>query len=86
MDWLNDHQLLNFWLVAREGTVQRASELLHVTPASVSIQVRQLERSLGMKLVKRLDGAVGQRLAQVPDALDARLHRFVLAGSASRAS
>jgi LysR family transcriptional activator of nhaA len=53
VDWLNYHQLLNFWLVAREGSVQRASESLHVTPASVSIQVRQLERALGTKLVKK---------------------------------
>jgi LysR family transcriptional activator of nhaA len=53
MDWLNYHQLLNFWLVAREGSVQRASELLHVTPASVSIQVRQLERALDTKLVMK---------------------------------
>ncbi len=53
MDWLNYHHLLNFWLVAREGTVQRASELLHVTPASVSVQVRQLERSLGVRLFKK---------------------------------
>ncbi len=53
MDWLNYHHLLNFWLVAREGTVQRASELLHVTPASVSVQIRQLERSLGVRLFKK---------------------------------
>jgi LysR family transcriptional regulator, transcriptional activator of nhaA len=50
MEWLNYHHLLNFWMVAREGSVQRASELLHVTPASVSVQVRQLEKSLGVKL------------------------------------
>lgn len=53
MDWLNYHQLLNFWLVSREGSVQRASELLHVTPSSVSIQIRQLERALGAKLFKK---------------------------------
>lgn len=53
MDWLNYHQLLNFWLVAREGSVQRASELLHVTPSSVSIQIRQLERAFGSKLFKK---------------------------------
>ncbi len=40
-------------MVAREGTIQRASELLHVTPASVSVQVRQLERSLGVRLFKK---------------------------------
>lgn len=53
MDWLNYHQLLNFWLVAREGSVQRASELLHVTPSSVSIQIRQLERAFNAKLFKK---------------------------------
>lgn len=53
MNWLNYHQLLNFWLVAREGSVQRASELLHVTPSSVSIQIRQLERAFGVKLFKK---------------------------------
>ena len=53
MDWLNYHHLLNFWMVAREGSVQRASELLHVTPSSVSIQIRQLERALGVKLIKK---------------------------------
>ncbi len=53
MEWLNYHHLMNFWLVAREGSMQRASELLHVTPASVSIQVKQLERALGVKLVEK---------------------------------
>ncbi len=53
MDWLNYHHLLNFWLVAREGSVQKASEVLYVTPASVSLQVRELERELGVKLFKK---------------------------------
>lgn len=53
MDWLNYHHLLNFWLVAREGSVQRASEVLHVTPASVSVQIKQLERALAVKLFKK---------------------------------
>lgn len=53
VDWLNYHHLLNFWLVAREGSVQRASEVLHVTPASVSVQVKQLERALGVQLLKK---------------------------------
>lgn len=53
MDWLNYHHLLNFWLVAREGSVQRASELLHVTPASVSVQIKQLERALKVQLLKK---------------------------------
>lgn len=53
MDWLNYHQLLSFWMVAREGSVQRAGEQLHVTPSSVSIQIRQLEKSLGVQLVRK---------------------------------
>ncbi len=53
MDWLNYHHLLNFWLVAKEGSVQQASEILHVTPASVSLQVKQLEKSLGVKLLQK---------------------------------
>jgi LysR family transcriptional regulator, transcriptional activator of nhaA len=53
MDWLNYHHLQNFWLVAKEGSVQRASELLHVTPASVSVQVKQLERALKVKLLRK---------------------------------
>lgn len=53
MDWLNYHHLLNFWMVAREGSVQQASAVLHVTPASVSVQVRQLERALGVKLFQK---------------------------------
>ena len=53
MDWLNYHHLLNFWLVAREGSVQRASEVLHVTPASVSVQIKQLERALAVKLFRK---------------------------------
>ncbi|WP_298869152.1 LysR family transcriptional regulator [uncultured Gimesia sp.] len=53
MDWLNYHHLLNFWLVVREGSVKRASELMHVTPASISTQVKQLERDLDVKLLKK---------------------------------
>lgn len=53
MDWLNYHHLMNFWLVAREGSVQRASDVLHVTPASVSVQVKQLEKALGVQLVTK---------------------------------
>jgi len=53
MEWLNYHHLLNFWMVAREGSIQRASEQLHVTPASVSVQVRQLEKSLGVRLLAK---------------------------------
>lgn len=53
MDWLNYHHLLYFWLVAREGSISRAAMLLHVTPATISIQVKELEKALGVKLFRR---------------------------------
>jgi len=30
MDWLNYHHLLYFWVVAREGTIARACDQLHL--------------------------------------------------------
>lgn len=53
MAWLNYHHLLYFWTVAREGSVQRAAEVLHLTQPAVSSQVRTLERALGERLFER---------------------------------
>ena len=53
MNWLNDHHLLYFWVVAREGTIARACDQLHLTQPSISKQLRQLERSVGEKLFQR---------------------------------
>lgn len=53
MNWLNYHHLQYFWIVAREGSVARASEVLHVTPATISIQLRELEKSLGIALFRK---------------------------------
>jgi len=53
MDWLNYHHLLYFWVVAHEGSVSRAAEILHVTPATISIQTKELERSLGVELLRK---------------------------------
>jgi LysR family transcriptional regulator, transcriptional activator of nhaA len=53
MNWLNYHHLQYFWVVAREGSVVRASEVLHVTPATISIQLRDLEKSLGVELFRK---------------------------------
>jgi LysR family transcriptional activator of nhaA len=53
MEWLNYHHLLYFWNVARTGTVARASEELRLTQATVSAQVKALERSLGEKLFRK---------------------------------
>lgn len=53
MDWLNYHHLLYFWTVAREGGITAAAKQLHVTPATLSIQIRELEKSLGVKLFRK---------------------------------
>jgi LysR family transcriptional activator of nhaA len=50
MEWLNYHHLLYFWLVAREGSVTRASEQLYLSQPTISAQIRALEKSLGEKL------------------------------------
>lgn len=50
MEWLNYHHLRYFWMVAREGSVTRASELLRVAQPTVSGQIRALEEALGDKL------------------------------------
>ena len=54
MDWLNYHHLLYFWVVAREGTIARACDQLHLTQPSISKQLHQLEHSVGEKLFQRV--------------------------------
>lgn len=50
MEWINYHHLLYFWTVAREGSVRKACETLHLAQPTISGQLRQLEDSLGEKL------------------------------------
>lgn len=50
---LNYHHLLYFWAVAKEGSLRLASQLLHVSPPSISAQLKQLEESLGTPLFTR---------------------------------
>ncbi len=52
-DWLNYHHLHYFWLVAREGNLTRAARKLHLSPSTVSAQIRQLEDNLGHELFHR---------------------------------
>src|SRR5262245_38508330 len=53
MPMLNYHHLRYFWTVAREGSVRRAAERLHVSQPTVSAQVRALEVALGVKLFRK---------------------------------
>lgn len=54
MDWLNYHHLLYFWMVAREGSITKACDRLHLAQPTISSQLRKLERSLGQKLFDRV--------------------------------
>jgi LysR family transcriptional regulator, transcriptional activator of nhaA len=59
MDWLNYHHLLYFWVVAKEGTIVKASKKLMLAHPTISGQIHRLEESLGVKLFVRR----GRRLA-----------------------
>lgn len=53
MRGLNYNHLHYFWTVAKEGSIARASEVLHLTPQTISGQLRLLEEALGGKLFAR---------------------------------
>jgi LysR family transcriptional activator of nhaA len=53
MEWLNYHHLLYFWVTAREGSIARASEVLNLTPPTISGQINALEESLGERLFEK---------------------------------
>jgi len=53
MRHLNYNHLLYFWTVAREGSIARASELLHITPQTISGQLKLLEETVGEPLFQR---------------------------------
>ncbi len=53
VDWLNYHHLLYFWMVAKEGGITAAADLLHLSQPTLSTQIKKLEKSLGIKLFER---------------------------------
>lgn len=59
MRHLNYSHLLYFWTVAREGSIAKASEILHITPQTISGQLKLLEDAIGDALFRR----VGRGLA-----------------------
>jgi LysR family transcriptional activator of nhaA len=50
MAHLNLKHLRYFWAVASHGSIARASEVLHLTPQTISGQLRELEDQMGAKL------------------------------------
>lgn len=53
MEFLNYHHLRYFWVVAREGSLRKAAEKLHVSQPTISAQVAILEGVVGEKLFRR---------------------------------
>jgi len=53
MRHFNYGHLQYFWTVAREGSIARAAQVLHVTPQTISGQLRLLEEDVGEKLFNR---------------------------------
>jgi LysR family transcriptional activator of nhaA len=51
--WLNYHHLYYFHTAARTGSLVAASKELHLSTATLSIQIRELERALGVKLFEK---------------------------------
>ncbi|MCF8151724.1 MAG: transcriptional activator NhaR [Burkholderiaceae bacterium] len=50
---LNYKHLRYFWMIAKTGGVARAAEQLHLTPQSISGQIKQFEATLGVELFRR---------------------------------
>ncbi len=58
MRHLNYSHLLYFWTVAREGSIAKASATLHLTPQTISGQLKLLDDAIGDRLFVR----AGRRL------------------------
>jgi len=86
---INLKHLHYFHEVAREGSLAAAARRLHLTPQTLSSQVRELEQSLGRKLLERsgrrlvltADGELARDYAESIFALGTEL-RSVMAGRA----
>ena len=53
MRHLNYSHLQYFWTVAREGSIVRAAEVLHLTPQTISGQLKLLDEAVGQPLFNR---------------------------------
>lgn len=53
MQWLNYHHLYYFRVIAMEGSIARAAEILRLGQPTLSAQLKQLEAMLGKQLFER---------------------------------
>lgn len=51
--WLNYHHLLYFREIASEGSIAAAAEKLQLSPSALSMQLKNLENTLGHKVFER---------------------------------
>lgn len=75
------HQLRIFHAVAQHGSFARAAEALHLSPPTLSLQVKQLSETVGQPLFEQLGKkiyltAAGQTLAAACADIDTRLERL----------
>lgn len=59
MRHLNYNHLQYFWVVAREGSIARAAKILHLTPQTISGQLKLLDDSVGEPLFHRVGRGLG---------------------------
>ena len=53
LNTLNYQHLLYFWVVAREGSIARATTVLHLTQPTISTQLKLLERAMDTALFEK---------------------------------
>lgn len=53
-DTMNYKHLQYFWMVAKEGSIAKASERLHITPQTISGQLSLLEQRIGNDLFEKV--------------------------------
>lgn len=87
---LDFHQLRTFVVVAREGSVTRASEQLHLSQPAVSAHIKSMEETLGLSLFERTPRGMsltldGQRLLAKAEQALAAHHELMAEATRSKA-
>ena len=74
-------QLRGFNAVVNNGSISAAAKELHLTPPAVSLQIRELEKSVGVPLLERYDKGlsptiVGKELLALAQQIESTLFEF----------
>ena len=84
---LNYKHLRYFWVVAKTGSIAKASAQLHLTPHAISGQLREFEETLGVSLLRRvgrgLETMVSSMWRATMSGFPASLHMVVILACAS---